>query len=114
MLLIGVTLLLLASWYAFVTALEGGPLATRVVLAALRWETAALVLVLGFAGAWLATAIAWYPPRGIDDLVYHLPLVYQAIQDHRLTVLPIELRSLFAFPLAGEMTFLWDVLIDGS
>src|ERR1044071_6238421 len=34
MLLIGVTLLLLATWYAFVTALDGGPLAMRAVLAA--------------------------------------------------------------------------------
>src|SRR5437867_1843380 len=197
MLLIGVTLLLLASWHMFVTAVDGAPLAMRAVLAAtgctgqiavsctllgsiglltrgivlgvnlalagaltaaalrvlgkpggaepgrarlpagallqlrshligdlrtlvrgiaaaMGWETAALAFVLLLAGAWLATAVAWYPPRGIDDLVYHLPLVYQAIQDHRLTVLPLELRSLFAFPLAGEMTFLWEVLIDGS
>src|SRR5437762_457662 len=34
MILIGVTLLLLAAWYVFVTAVDGGPLAMRVVLAA--------------------------------------------------------------------------------
>ena len=34
MLLIGVTLLVLAAWYVFVTAADGGPLAMRIVLAA--------------------------------------------------------------------------------
>lgn len=82
--------------------------------AALGWDTGAFVVILVFAAAWLATVIAYYPPRGIDDLVYHLPPVYQAAQEHRISILPLELRNLFAFPLAGEMTFLWVVLLDGS
>jgi hypothetical protein len=82
--------------------------------AAFGWENAVLAAALLFAGLWLLAAIVVYPPRGIDDLVYHLPPVYQAVQDHRISILPLELRNLFAFPLTGEMTFLWIALLDGS
>ena len=82
--------------------------------AAFGWETAAIGILLVFAALWLATAIAVYPPRGIDDLVYHLPPVYQAVQDHAFRVLPLELRKFFAFPFSGEMSFLWVTLLTGS
>lgn len=82
--------------------------------AARGWETLALAAILGFAALWLATVIACYPPRGVDDLVYHLPPIYQAAQDHRLSILPLQLRNHFAFPLNGELTFLWVVLLAGS
>ena len=82
--------------------------------AALGWENAVLAAALLFASLWLLAAIAVYPPRGIDDLVYHLPPVYQAVQDHRISILPLELRNLFAFPMTGEMSFVWIALIDGS
>lgn len=84
------------------------------VRAARGWDTIALVVVLCVAAAWLATVITWYPPRGVDDLVYHLPPVYQAAQDHKLSILPLKIRDLFAFPLNGELTFLWTVLLGGS
>ena len=58
--------------------------------------------------------LAVYPPRGIDDVTYHLPPIYQAIQDHRLTVLPIELRGHFGYPLNAEMLFLLVPLFTGS
>ncbi len=101
------------------TAKQGGVLAilkrdaasirdtTRAVLA---WETVVLAVLVIFAGLWIMTAIAFYPPRGIDDVTYHLPLIYQSLQDHRLVMLPLELRGHFAYPLNGELLFLWVVL----
>ena len=70
--------------------------------------------MLVFATAWISTALAVYPPRGIDDVTYHLPPIYQAIQDHRLTVLPIELRGHFGYPLNAEMLFLLVPLFTGN
>jgi len=78
--------------------------------AALAWETLLLAGILLFAGLWIATAVAFYPPRGIDDVTYHLPPIYQAIQDGRLVLLPVELRGHFAYPLNGELLFLWVAL----
>ena len=82
--------------------------------AALSWELAVIAILLLFASAWILTALAVYPPRGIDDVTYHLPPIYQAIQDHRLTVLPIELRGHFGYPLNAEMLFLLVPLFAGS
>src|SRR5258708_38926730 len=74
--------------------------------AAAAWENVLLAGLFAFAAAWIATAIRFYPPRGIDDVTYHLTPVYQAIQDHRLTLLPVALRGHFVSPLNGEMLFL--------
>lgn len=90
----------------------------RELLAAVKscwgWETALLTAFLAYAGVWLATAVVHYPPRGVDDLVYHLPPIYQAVQTHRFEVLPLELRKFFVFPFNGEMPFLWVALLTGS
>ena len=81
---------------------------------ALSWELAIIAVLLAFATAWIATALAVYPPRGIDDVTYHLPPIYQAIQDQRLSVLPIELRGHFGYPLNAEMLFLLVPLFAGD
>jgi len=69
-----------------------------------------LAIILAFAGVWIATVIAFYPPRGIDDVTYHLPPIYQSVQDGRLALLPVGLRGHFAYPLNGELLFAWVVL----
>jgi hypothetical protein len=81
-----------------------------VLRAALAWETVLLAVILAFAGIWIATVIAFYPPRGIDDVTYHLPPIYQSVQDGRLALLPVGLRGHFAYPLNGELLFAWIVL----
>src|SRR5258705_429041 len=48
---------------------------------ALRWDPVLLGGLLLFAALWIGAAVLYYPPRGVDD-VYHLPPVYQAVQDH--------------------------------
>jgi hypothetical protein len=78
------------------------------------WETGILAAILLYAGIWLGTVVAYYPPRGVDDLVYHLPPVYQAVQTHRFEILDLTLRTFFAFPFDGEMPFLWIALLTGG
>jgi hypothetical protein len=76
----------------------------------LGWETVLLSLLILFVAVWLVAAGALLPPRGIDDLVYHLPPIYQSVQKHRIELLPLQLRDMFAFPLDGELLFLWPLI----
>ena len=76
----------------------------------LGWETCLLSLLLLFVTVWLVAAGVLLPPRGIDDLVYHLPPIYQSVQEHRIVLLPVQLRDMFASPLDGELLFLWPLI----
>jgi len=85
----------------------------------LAWENILLLSLLILVGLWLFVAAIFLPPRGIDDLVYHLPSLYQFVQTHQIDLLPLELRKGFAMPLNGDFLFLWpliffheDLLID--
>ena len=78
--------------------------------AAMAWENALLVVLAAFVSLWMITAAVLLPPRGIDDLVYHLPPIYQDAQAHRLELLPVTLRDTFAFPFNGEFLFLWPLV----
>jgi len=82
--------------------------------ASLGWETGILAALLLFEGIWLVTAVAYYSPRGVDDILYHLPPVYEAVQTHRFQVLPLQLREFFAFPFNAEMLFLWVTILTGG
>ena len=84
------------------------------------WENIALISLLIFLTAWFCIVVYFLPPRGFDDLVYHLPPLYEFVQSHRISLLPLELRDNFAMPLAGDFLFLWpliffhaDWMVDG-
>jgi hypothetical protein len=64
--------------------------------------------------AWLLAAAWLLPPRGVDDLAYHLPPVYQYVQTGRIALLPLELRTQFAMPLGGDFLYLWPALFFGA
>jgi hypothetical protein len=74
------------------------------------WENGALALLAAFVIVWLGAAGVLLPPRGIDDLVYHLPPLQQAVQSGRLELLPLELRDHFALPFNGDLLFLWPLV----
>lgn len=74
------------------------------------WSIAVLFALLIFLTVWLVTAAYFLPPRGVDDLVYHLPPLYEYVQSHRISLLPLELRDQFAFPFNGEFLFLWPLV----
>jgi dolichyl-phosphate-mannose-protein mannosyltransferase len=64
--------------------------------------------------SWILTASYYLPPRGIDDLAYHLPTIFEYIQSHEIRLLPIELRQHFAFPENAELLFMWPTIFSGS
>jgi hypothetical protein len=78
--------------------------------AILTWENALLGLLAAFVCIWFVVAAVFLPVRGIDDLVYHLPPLFQYAQTHRLELLPLTLRDMFAFPFNGEFLFLWPLV----
>jgi hypothetical protein len=74
------------------------------------WENLMLAVLLGFLTVWFCIAIYFLPPRGIDDLVYHLPPLYEYVQSHQISLLPLELRYNFAMPSGGDFLFLWPLI----
>lgn len=64
--------------------------------------------------SWILTAAYYLPPRGIDDLAYHLPTIFEYIQSHKISLLPVELRHHFAFPENAELLFMWPTIFAGN
>lgn len=86
--------------------------ATAAVREILAWETGVLALLAAFVVVWLTVAAAFLPPRGIDDLDYHLSPLYRTVQTGQIELLPLELRDFFAYPLNGELLFLWPLVLS--
>lgn len=63
---------------------------------------------------WILIAAYYLPPRGIDDLVYHLPTIFDYIQSHEIRLLSVELRHHFAFPQNAELLFMWPTIFAGN
>jgi hypothetical protein len=78
----------------------------------LAWETGVLALLAAFVVVWLTVAAAFLPPRAIDDLDYHLSPLYRTVQTGRIELLPLALRDFFAYPLNGELLFLWPLVLS--
>jgi hypothetical protein len=119
-LLIIVNLSIAASMVSAARRLGAGPLSVCLRGDALRIKTgmaAALdipAIVLGMLAlltyGWILTAAYVLPPRGVDDLAYHLPAVFEYVRSHEIRLLPVHLLSQFAFPENGELLFLWPVM----
>jgi len=77
-------------------------------------ENTIVIILILFASLWIALAVYFLPPRGVDDLTYHLAPIYEAIQRHKFIVLPMELRTNFAFPFNAELLFLWPAIFFHS
>ncbi|NVO00751.1 MAG: glycosyltransferase family 39 protein [Geobacteraceae bacterium] len=63
---------------------------------------------------WIFAVSYYLPPRGIDDLAYHLPTIFEYIQSHKISLLPVELRYHFAFPENAELLFMWPTIFAGN
>lgn len=59
---------------------------------------------------WILVAAYYLPPRGVDDLSYHLPPIFEYIQSNTIKLLPVELHQSFAFPENAELLFMWPTL----
>lgn len=66
-----------------------------------------LFLLLSLVSFWLFLSAILLPPRGIDDLTYHLPAVFEYIYHQKIFLLPVEYRGHVAFPMNAELLFLW-------
>jgi Dolichyl-phosphate-mannose-protein mannosyltransferase len=77
------------------------------------YNIALLVLVI-LSYSWVIIAAYYLPLRGVDDLSYHLPAVFEYIQTHTIKLLPIEIRFHFAFPQNAELLFLWPTIFSHS
>lgn len=73
-----------------------------------------LMVVALIAIGWLILCAYFLPPRGLDDIVCYLPFIYESIQRGEWTILPIELRSQFAYPMNVEVLYSWSVLFLGD
>jgi hypothetical protein len=64
--------------------------------------------------SWVVLAAYYLPPRGIDDLVYHLPTIFEYVQSHEIRLLPVTIRHHFAFPENAELLFMWPLIFTHS
>ncbi len=56
---------------------------------------------------WLILASYLLPPRGVDDLVYHLPAIYEYLINEEIFILPTSFMVHFAFPMNAELILMW-------
>jgi len=73
-----------------------------------------LLLLLAFSYTIVITASYLLPPRGIDDLAYHLPVISEYTQSHTIKLLSLQIREAFAYPQNAELLFLWPLIFTGS
>lgn len=71
------------------------------------------MLVLSVYG-WIVLSAYYLPIRGIDDLYYHLPPIFEYIQSHEIKLLPTDLHTSFAFPQNAELLFLWSTILAAN
>jgi hypothetical protein len=82
----------------------------QAAVAALDYHAVALVIITALTYGWILAASYYLPPRGTDDLVYHLSSIFQYIQSHEIKLLPLDLRWHFAFPENAELLFMWPTI----
>ena len=75
---------------------------------------ALLVLLFFLTYAWIALSAFYLPIRGVDDLYYHLPPLFEYIQSHGIRLLPVNAHTSFAFPENAELLFLWPAIFSSS
>ena len=77
---------------------------------ALSPANAALLALAVFVCVWMAAVVYFLPPRGSDDIVYHLPPVYEYIINHKIFLLPVMMDGHFSFPQNAELLFMWPAI----
>ena len=101
--------------YSFLSVLKTDIISTRESFSAAKdVYTISLGILVLLTYAWILIAAYYLPPRGIDDLAYHLPTIFEYIQSHQIKLLPVELRHHFAFPENAELLFMWPTIFSGN
>ncbi len=73
-----------------------------------------LLILVVFSYAIVITASYLLPPRGIDDLAYHIPIISEYTRSHTIKLLSLQIREAFAYPQNAELLFLWPLIFSGS
>ena len=81
---------------------------------ALSPANAILIALASFVFVWMAAAVYFLPPRSSDDIVYHLPPVYEYIINHKIFLLPVTMNGHFSFPHNSQLLFMWPVIFSHS
>jgi hypothetical protein len=84
------------------------------VVFALDIPISILLVVAALTYGWILAAAYFLPPRGLDDLTYHLPTIFQYVQSHDIRLLPYDRMWPFAYPENGELLFMWLVMFTHS
>ncbi len=77
---------------------------------ALDGPAIALGMLAALTYGWILAAAYFLPPRGLDDLTYHLSSVFEYVQSHEIRLLPLDVIWPFAFPENGELLYLWSIM----
>jgi len=75
---------------------------------------ALLALLFFLSYGWIVLSAIYLPIRGVDDLYYHLPPLFEYIQSHGIRLLPVDAHTSFAFPENAELLFLWPAIFSSS
>ncbi|MGD0585729.1 MAG: glycosyltransferase family 39 protein [Oryzomonas sp.] len=75
---------------------------------------ASLALLFFFTYGWIVLSAFYLPIRGVDDLYYHLPPLFEYIQSHGIRMLPVDAHTSFAFPENAELLFMWPIIFSSS
>jgi hypothetical protein len=66
-----------------------------------------LIILTIIASIWIILSAFLLPPRGVDDLTYHLPAIFEYINMKEIFLLPTNFKVHFAFPMNAELLFMW-------
>lgn len=91
--------------------------AASALKAIMCWENAVILILTLIVIIWMVAAGYFLPPRGIDDMFYHLPPVYESILQNKLVTLTINEGSVmypFLFPFNAELLFMWVAIFQHS
>jgi len=69
-----------------------------------------LSVLLIFVSIWVAVEVYFMPPRGFDEMAYHLTIIYEYIINHRIFLLPVDFYSHFSFPQNADLLFMWPAI----
>ncbi|MDZ4241587.1 MAG: hypothetical protein U1D99_02050, partial [Candidatus Omnitrophota bacterium] len=67
-----------------------------------------------FLFGWLLASAYFFPPRAVDDIDYHLPMVWEHWFKGQITLVPPPIQPEFAFPQNADLFFLMPVILWGT
>lgn len=67
-----------------------------------------------FLFTWLVLSAYFFPPRAVDDLSYHLPMVFEHWLKGRIATVPPLIKPEYAYPQNADLFFLVPLILSGT